>query len=158
MRNFLRKRSGQIIIYILLDLLSITMGMGVPFFTILLGFPIGFLIPTIIADYPKLTPAFLRSILRISLIASMISFLLLAAIWLPSLSWMFDPSRDLADYGMPMILYAPLASFIGWIVLMVVISPFLQFLMALFGSITRLVISRDPRKSNRSSVGKHIAA
>ena len=153
MRNFLRKRSGQIIIYILLDLLTIAMGMGVPFFTILLGFPVGFLIPSIVTDNPVLSPTFLRAILRVSLIASMISFLLLGALWLPSLSWMFDPSRDLTYYGIPMILYTPLASFIGWMVLMVVISPFLQFLMALFGSITRLVFSSDRWNPNKSSVG-----
>ena len=35
---------------------------------------------------------------------------------------------------MPLILYEPLASFIAWLVLMIVISPFLQFLMTLFGS------------------------
>ena len=33
-----------------------------------------------------------------------------------------------------MILYEPLASFIGWQVLMVLISPFLQLLTTLFGS------------------------
>jgi len=31
-------------------------------------------------------------------------------------------------------LYEPAASFIGWLVLMIVISPFLQLLMTLFGS------------------------
>ncbi len=153
MRNLLRKRSGRIIAYVLLDVLSIAMGMGVPFFTILLGFPVGFLIPTFVEDHPVLSPGFLRSILRAALIASGISFLLLAAIWLPSLSWLCDPSRDLANYGMPMILFSPLASFIGWIVLMVVISPFLQFLMAVFGAYTRIVFSSDQWNPNKTSVG-----
>jgi hypothetical protein len=32
------------------------------------------------------------------------------------------------------ILYQPKASFVGWLVLMIFISPFLQFLMTLFGA------------------------
>lgn len=153
MKNLLRKRSGRIIVFVLLDLLSIAMGMGVPFFTILLGFPVGFLIPTLVEDHPVLSPGFLRSILRAAVIASGISFLLLAAIWLPSLSWLCDPSRDLANYGMPMILFTPLASFLGWIVLMVIISPFLQFLMAVFGANTRIITARDGWNPDETSVG-----
>jgi hypothetical protein len=42
-----------------------------------------------------------------------------------------------------MILYTPRASFIGWIILMVLISPFLQFLMTLFGSISWIVLFAD---------------
>jgi hypothetical protein len=47
---------------------------------------------------------------------------------------LFDPSADLVETGIPMILYEPKASLIGWLVLMIVLSPFLQFLMALFGA------------------------
>ena len=47
---------------------------------------------------------------------------------------LFDPAADLANFGIPLILYEPTASFIGWLVLMIVISPFLQFLMMLFGA------------------------
>jgi len=129
-----------------------------PFFTILLGFPVGLLIPTIIVDSPELSPNLLKSILRVSFIAGSVSFTILAILWLPSLSWLFDPARDLSNYGIPMILYTPFASFIGWIVLMVVISPFLQFLMAVFGSITRLVVSGDQRSHKETSAGNLIAA
>ena len=47
---------------------------------------------------------------------------------------LFDPAANLANLGAPLILYEPVASFIGWLVLMIVISPFLQLLMTLFGS------------------------
>jgi hypothetical protein len=143
MRNLLRKRQGQLIAFVLLDVVSVGMGMGVPFFTILLGFPVGLFIPAIPAYHTELSPRLLRSIIRISLVISGVTFIILAVLWLPSLSWLFDPARDLSNYGIPMILYEPKASFIGWMVLMVAVSPFLQFLMALFGSITRIVLSPD---------------
>jgi len=158
MRNLMRKRLRQIILYVFLDILSIAMGMGVPFFTILLGFPVGLFIPAILEDSSVLSQNLLRSILQTSFIVSSISFVLLAILWLPSLSWLFDPTRDLANFGMPMILYQPLASFIGWIVLMVVISPFLQYLMAVFGSIARIVISGDRWTIDENPAGESIAA
>jgi hypothetical protein len=58
----------------------------------------------------------------------------MVAIWGPTISMLFDPGRDLANTEVPMILYEPRASFIGWIVLMIVISPALQLLTTLFGS------------------------
>jgi hypothetical protein len=68
---------------------------------------------------------------------------IMAIIWLPALKWLFDSTGDLSNFGIPMILYSPRASFIGWIILMVLISPFLQFLMTLFGSISWIVFLKD---------------
>jgi hypothetical protein len=56
----------------------------------------------------------------------------------------FDPVADLANFGIPLILYDPTASFIGWLALMIVISPFLQFLMALFGAHLTLLRRQPP--------------
>ena len=39
-----------------------------------------------------------------------------------------------APFSIPLILYDPSARFAGWLVLMIVISPFLQFLMTLLGA------------------------
>ena len=158
MRNLLNKRTRQIILYVFLDVISIAMGMGVPFFTILLGFLVGLFIPTNLIDSPVLSKNLLRSILKASFFISSISFVLLAILWLPSLSWLFDSTRNLANFGIPMILYTPLASFIGWIVLMVVISPFLQYLLAVFGSIARIVISGDQWILKETSAEEIIAA
>jgi catechol 2,3-dioxygenase-like lactoylglutathione lyase family enzyme len=36
--------------------------------------------------------------------------------------------------GLPLILYDPLASFIGWLALMIVVSPALQFVVTIFGA------------------------
>ncbi len=55
-----------------------------------------------------------------------------------------DPAADLANFGIPPILYEPRASFIGWLVLMIAISPVLQLLMSLLGS--HLALIRWARK------------
>jgi hypothetical protein len=47
---------------------------------------------------------------------------------------LFDPSVNLADFGMPLILFEPRASFIGWLGLMIVVSPALQFLLTILGA------------------------
>jgi hypothetical protein len=60
---------------------------------------------------------------------------------------LFDPAADLLNFGIPQILYEPQASFIGWLVLMIAIAPFLQFLMTLFGShLTFLWLTRSERE------------
>lgn len=158
MRTFLSKRSLQIVVFVLFDVFSIAMGMGVPFFTILYGFLVGLFIPRILREPSNLSPHYLRSIMRVALITCSLSLLVLAVLWLPALTWLFDAKRDLANFGMPMILFTPRASFIGWIVLMVFISPFLQFLMTLFGSISRIVFSKDYWRSDETPVGDLFAA
>lgn len=115
----------------LLNMLSIGMGMGVPFFTILLGFPLGWYFARR-ADLAGggAVPA-MRRVLRWSGFVMLFSVVILAVIWLPTARMLFDPAADLANFGIPMILYGPKASFIGWIVLMVLVSPLLQGLAAL---------------------------
>jgi hypothetical protein len=76
----------------------------------------------------------LRKILSAAALTSAFTILLMALIWASSLAMLFDPAADLANYGIPQILFEPLASFIGWLVLMIFISPALQFLMTLFGA------------------------
>ncbi|MBG0787557.1 MAG: hypothetical protein H0S79_20905 [Anaerolineaceae bacterium] len=129
------KLKSAILSFILLDLFSIGLGMGVPFFTILLGLPVGWWLARRLGEKPQPLHALLGSLLKVAALTAAFSVLVLAVIWLPSLTWLFDPSRDLANFGMPLILFEPLASFIGWQVLMVVISPFLQMLMTVFGAV-----------------------
>lgn len=128
-----------ILLFLAGEIISIGMGMGLPFFTILFGFLVGMFIPRYIKSPAEVSPRYLGSLMKGALITSGVSLLILAGIWLPTLKWLFDPTLDLANFGIPMILYTPRASFIGWIVLMLLISPFLQFLMTLFGSISWIV-------------------
>ena len=135
MRKLLSNKRLTILLFIILDILSVGMGMGVPFLTIMLGFVVGWFLPIYLELPEELSRESLRRIIITSAVTSLISFAVLCVIWLPALSWLFDPGKDLAQFGMPLLLFEPRASFIGWIVLMVLISPGLQFLMTLFGSI-----------------------
>ena len=143
MRTLISNKSVRISLFLFFEIVSIGMGMGVPIFTILYGFIVGLLIPRVLQTSTGLTSRYLATILRAAFITSAITFLGMAVIWLPTLEWLFNPARDISNFGIPMILYSPRASFIGWIILMVLISPFLQFLMTLFGSISWIAFFED---------------
>jgi len=126
-------------IFALLDIICIGMGMGVPIFCILFGFLVGwFAVKYITATIAPIPQVFRRVLLYATLTAS-VTLLGMVVIWGPTISFLFDPGRDLANTGVPMILYEPMASFIGWLVLMIVISPFLQLLTTLFGAYLALL-------------------
>jgi hypothetical protein len=113
--------------------------MGVPIFCILFGFLAGWFTVKYLTVTACSVQQVLRQVLRYAAMTSSFTLLVMVLIWGPALSMLFDPSRDLANWGIPMILYEPLASFIGWMVLMMLISPFLQFLTTLFGSYLALL-------------------
>ena len=121
-------------IFIILDIVWIGMGMGVPFFCILFGFLVGWYIVWNITTTTDNVRMVLRRVLLYTVVTATVTLLGMLIIWGPSISFLFDPGRDLVNTGVPMILYEPRASFIGWLVLMIVISPFLQLLTTLFGS------------------------
>jgi len=141
---FSLKQGWAFAIYALLDILCVGMGMGVPFFNILLGLLVGVLIVRRIAVDSTTPRMILRKILSAAAFTAAFTFILMVLIWGFSLLMFFNSGADLANYGMPLILFEPLPSFIGWLVLMIVISPFLQFLMTLFGAhLTWLVETAD---------------
>jgi hypothetical protein len=144
------KKSWAIITFILLDLFCTGLGMGVPFFNILLGLPVGWWLARRLAKTQKSVHALLGSLLKAAALTAAFSVLVLAVIWLPSLKWLFDPALDLANYGMPLILFEPLASFIAWQVLMVFISPFLQMLMTIFAAVVTWWGRKDIIKQSNS--------
>ena len=121
------------LIFVVLDIICIGMGMGVPIFCILFGFLIGWFSVKYITTTTTEVRQVFRKVLLYALATSAVTLLGMIAIW-GFVTYLYGPGKDLANAGIPMILYEPLASFIGWIVLMVVISPFLQFLTTLFGS------------------------
>ncbi len=61
-------------------------------------------------------------------------------IWGPTMAMLFDPYADFENFGIPLILYDPKISFVGWQVLMILISPFLQLLTTIFASYLTLLI------------------
>lgn len=140
-------------IFAFLDLVCVGMGMGVPIFCILFGLPVGWYIARRITIRPCDTKQMLSKMLVGATLTSAFTFVGMALLWGRCIVMLFDPTADLVNFGIPQILYEPLASFIGWLVLMIVISPFLQLLMTLFGSHLTLLwcLSRSRGASEEKS-------
>ncbi len=128
------KPTAILALYIIVDIICIGMGMGVPFFCILLGLPTGWVLAQYITRRSSDFRRILRQVLSYSALTAGVTMLGMIAVWLPTISWLVDPAKDVANFGIPMILYEPKASYIGWMALMVVISPVLQMLVTLFSS------------------------
>ena len=127
-----------VIFYMLIDIICTGAGMGVPIFCILFGFPLGWYIAKrifISSGHSSLTNS---RILKFSALAAAFTFLIMLVIWGPTVRFLFDPTFDFKNFGHPMILFDPKISFIGWQVLMIFISPFLQLLTTIFVSFLTL--------------------
>ena len=135
MKKFFNLKLGwALVFFAVLELLCTGMGMGVPCFNILFGFPLGWVLTYRLAGKTTDVRSLMGKLLLWSAITSGFTFLIMVILWLPAIRMLFDPAADLANFGIPMILFEPRASFIGWLVLMALISPFLQMLMTLFGA------------------------
>ncbi len=128
------KRRWALLLYAVLDTICVGAGMGVPIFCIPFGLPVGWAIATRATREPASIRQVLDRVLRWAALSAVFTCLLMAAVWSRAVGMLFDPAADLANFGIPLILYEPTVSFIGWLVLMIIISPFLQFLMTLFGA------------------------
>jgi hypothetical protein len=128
-----------LIIFIILDLFCIAMGMGVPIFCILFGFPIGWYIAKRITFNPENMNIIFRKIFVYAIITSFFTFFIMSIIWGNTISMLFNPSTDFKNFGIPLILYDPKLSFMGWIILMIFISPFLQLLTTIFAAYLTLL-------------------
>ena len=131
---FTLKLGWALALFAFADIVCIGLGMGVPIFCILLGLPVGWVIARRIAIRPFDTWGMLSKVLLGAALTSAFTFAGMALLWGRSVGMLFDPAADVASFGIPLILYEPVASLVGWLVLMIIISPFLQFLMTLFGS------------------------
>jgi hypothetical protein len=123
-----------IIVYMVLDMLFVGIGMGVPFLCILFGFPVGWYISKQLTISGKNLSTILSEILEYAIYTSFFTFILMMGIWVPLSTMFLNPGADFANTGIPMILHDPKMSFIGWIILMIFISPFLQLLTTVFAS------------------------
>lgn len=131
------------LIYIILDTLLVGIGMGVPILNIIFGFPVGWYLAKRLSNFQRNLKENLGAILKYSFCTSLITFIWMLIIWGPISTMLLNPNADFVHFGIPMILYDPKISFIGWIILMVFISPFLQFLTTLFASQITLWSSLD---------------
>ena len=119
--------------YIPICIVATGIGMGVPIFNILLGIPVGFYLSKIVSSRSNNSfTDIISSSLKFSTSTAFITFLLMAIIWLPTTTILINPDIDIENFGIPMIMFNPLPSFFAWIILMVFISPALQFLLTFF--------------------------
>ena len=128
----------------LIDVFAIGLGMGVPVFAILLGFGVGWWVARsaldelpLEADVPR---AKLRSLTLAGVALASASFVVLLVVWGPSVPIVVDPAVDAAAWGIPLILYTSRASKIGWLLLMTVVSPALQFMAVVTGGMLRFAL------------------
>ena len=126
-------------IFVIIDLLCVGIGMGVPFFCILFGFLVGWYI----TKRETITTSDVKSILwkvfLYAIVTSTFTFVVMSVIWGSTIPMLFDPSADFQNFGHPFILYDPKVSFVGWLVLMILLSPVLQLLTTIFGSYLTLL-------------------
>lgn len=141
MHRFLTlNRKVPFAVYVMADLVCVGMGMGVPIFCIGLGFLVGWYIAMRAIRVSSHVRQILRTVLLHAVATSLVTFVLMALLWGPTIQLLFDPSSDFANFGIPLILYDPTLSFVGWLVLMILISPFLQLLTTLFSSYLTLSV------------------
>jgi hypothetical protein len=138
-RLFALKPAWALGVFIILDTICVGMGMGVPIFCILFGFVVGgYIVRNITATTAQVRPV-LTKVLLYAGVTSAYTFLVMAVIWGRCAPMLFDAGADFANFGIPLILYDPKISFIGWLVLMIAISPFLQLLATVFGAYLALL-------------------
>lgn len=133
-RVFSLKIGWTLAILAFIDMICVGLGMGVPIFCILFGLPVGWCLAKRAMVNTSNTRRILSQVLLNAMLTAAFTFVGMVVLWGRCVAMLFDPTADLANFGIPMILYEPVASFIGWLVLMIAISPFLQFLMSLFGA------------------------
>ncbi len=126
--------------FVVLDALCVGAGMGVPIFCIALGFPAGWYIAARAMQSTSDLGAVLKRTIVLGSLTSAVAFAFMALIWGNVSRMLLDPAADFANFGIPMILYEPKVSFVGWLVLMIFISPFLQLLTTLFASHVTLLV------------------
>lgn len=123
-----------IIIYAVICIILAGISMGVPILNILSGFIIGwFAVLRAERLYDDLSQRMSR-ILTYSIVCAAITMGTMLAVWAGTIPLAFGPVADLENFGHPMILFEPRLSFIGWLVLMIIIAPFLQLLASVFSA------------------------
>jgi hypothetical protein len=134
---------GAFALFVALDIFCMGAGMGVPVLNILLGFAVGWYLVRWISRSTQGAVEILKHLLRYATITSCVTLAGVILIWGPTVRLLFDGKTDLANFGIPQILYKPQASFIGWLTLMIVISPFLQLLTTIFGGYVALLVAGE---------------
>ncbi len=131
-----------VIIFMAIDVICTGLGMGVPILNIFFGFFTGWYSAVRAINLYKEQVFIFKRTLYYNLFCAGFTFVMMAVIWGRVSILLFDQSTDYANFGHPMILYDPKISFIGWLVLMIFISPFLQLLASVFSSYLTFILYR----------------
>jgi len=129
---------GFYLISILINGVLVGAGMGVPILCILMGVPYGFLVVNIILKREMRTNRhhhFYSGVLKSSAVLALSTFIFMLIIWVPWVIKSLAPGFDYENTGMPLLLYTLEASFWGWITLMIIISPILQFMTSISAAV-----------------------
>ena len=129
----------SVIIFVILS----GIGMGVPIMNILFGFLVGWYSTRRVQILYNEQKKRFSKIFIYSLFCAGITLIIMLAIWGTTIPMLFDPTADLANFGHPMILFDPRASLIGWLILMIIISPILQLMTSIFSAFITLMKSRQ---------------
>ncbi len=127
-------------IFVIVDLLCVGMGMGVPLACILFGFFVGWHIAKRATMATTNVKGVFGRVFVQAIVTAAFTFVVMSLIWGRTIPMIFNPSADFQNFGHPFILYDPKISFIGWLVLMILISPFLQLLTTIFGAYLTLLL------------------
>jgi hypothetical protein len=141
-------KKTAIAVYLILDILLAGILRFVPFFCILFGFPVGWYLAKRLTLSDRSLNDILTIILKYAFYTSFFTFILMLVVWGPVSTMLLDPYANFANFGTPMILFYPKISFMGWIILMIFISPFLQLLITVFTS--QLALWRLFKKGEKS--------
>ena len=126
-------------IFVIVDLVCVGMVMEVPILCILFGFLVGWYIARRATIATANVKDILWKVLVQAIVTSAFTLVVMSLIWGSTIPMLFDPRADFQNFGHPFILYDPKLSFMGWLILMILISPFLQLLMTIFGSYLTLL-------------------
>jgi hypothetical protein len=133
---------AAVFLYILADFICAGIGMGVPILCIALGFPLGWYLARRVSASAGFSREALLKIARLSLAAAAFTLILMLGVWGWTASMFFDAAADFENFGHPFILYDPKLSYIAWLVLMIFVSPALQFLTTIFAAFITLAGGR----------------
>ena len=131
--------------YAAADLVAAGMGMGVPFFCIALGVPVGWLTTRRALASGLDVRSVLARTLAVAALSSGFTLVLMTALWAQMAQHLDEPTWITETSGIPQILYDPVPSLAAWLVLMIVISPILQLLITVFSGVVVLVRAGRPQ-------------
>ena len=149
-RVYRLKPRAAFVLFAVLDVVCVGLGMGVPVFNILFGFVVGWYLVKWVSIGTREAKEVLQRLLVYACITASVTFLAMVLLWGRCVTMLYDPQADLANFGIPQILFEPRMSFIGWLFLMIAISPFLQLLTTVFaGTLTLVSLHRKENTSGR---------